>query len=101
MFLARFVGALRALVPLVSGASGLPYRRFWPWNAAASVLWVTAMVMLGAVFGEAIARSVDRFGVVISVVAVGGLIAWFVVRRRRRTGRGADVVPHDGGPVIE
>ncbi|MCP5028653.1 MAG: DedA family protein, partial [Actinomycetia bacterium] len=51
VFGARFVGPLRALVPLVAGTSGMSYRKFVPWNAAASVGWVTLVVMLGAVFG--------------------------------------------------
>ena len=62
VFVGRFVGALRALVPLVAGTSGMTYRRFVPANAAASILWVSAMVILGAVFGKAVASTIDRFG---------------------------------------
>ena len=82
IFLARFVGAFRALVPLAAGTSGMPYRRFWPWNLAASVVWVTAMILLGAVFGEAVARTVDRLGVAVSAVAIV-IVAVLVIRYRR------------------
>lgn len=84
VFIGRFVGALRAIVPLVAGTAGMPYRRFVPWNAAASVAWVTAVVVLGVIFGEAVADVVDRFGLVLTgiVVMVGATLA---LRHRRRT----------------
>lgn len=85
IFLGRFVGALRAIVPLVAGTAGMPYRRFVPWNALASVTWVGTVVVLGAVFGEVVADVVDRFGLVLTglVVMVGAML---VVRHRRRAG---------------
>ena len=96
IFLARFVGAFRALVPLAAGTSGMPYRRFWPWNLAASVVWVTALIVLGAVFGEAVARTVDRFGVIVSVLALA-TVAFFVIRHLRRRAR---TRRHGGGRRI-
>ncbi|MFN3216802.1 MAG: DedA family protein [Acidimicrobiales bacterium] len=85
VFLGRFVGALRAIVPLVAGTAGMPYRHFVPWNAMASVAWVSTVVVLGAVFGEVVADVVDRFGLVLTglVVMVGAML---VVRHRRRAG---------------
>ena len=85
VFLGRFVGALRAIVPIVAGTAGMPYRRFVPWNAVASVAWVSTVVVLGAVFGEVVADVVDRFGLVVTglVVVVG---ATLVIRHRRRSG---------------
>jgi len=86
VFGARFVGPLRALVPLVAGTSGMAYRRFVPWNAAASVGWVTLVVTLGAVFGEPVAAALDRFGLVVTVVMVAVVfivVARYRVRRRR------------------
>ena len=85
VFLGRFVGALRAIVPLVAGTAGMPYRRFVPWNALASIAWVSTVVLLGAVFGETVAGIVDRFGLVVTgiVIVVGAAL---VIRHRRRSG---------------
>ncbi len=88
IFFARFIGALRALAPLVAGAAGLPFRAFAPWNAAASITWVGLMVLLGAVVGDSVVSFVDRFGRLLSAVAVLALVIWFVRRRRDRTARG-------------
>lgn len=86
VFAGRFVGALRAVVPLVAGTSGMTYRRFLPWNAAASIAWVSMVVILGAVFGKALASTIDRLGVVLTMVVVAvvaGLLARRWVTKRR------------------
>jgi membrane-associated protein len=84
VFVARWVGALRALVPLVAGTSEMPFRRFLPWDAVAAVLWVTTMVWLGALLGDDIARVVDRVGTGISLVVVGLIAIVVLIRSRRR-----------------
>lgn len=85
VFLARWVGALRAVVPVVAGASRMPYRSFVAWSAASSVLWTAVMISAGWYLGDAVAGAVDRFGWAISVIAIGGLVAWSVWHRRRRS----------------
>jgi membrane-associated protein len=82
VFVARWVGALRAVVPAVAGTSEMPYRRFLLWDAAAAVLWVTTMVWLGAIFGDDIARVVDRIGTGISLVVIGGIVLLVVLRSK-------------------
>ena len=86
VFFARFVGALRAVAPLAAGTAGMSYRRFAPWNAAASIIWVGLMVTLGATFGDDIADFVDRFSLVLSLLVVLGLALWFWRRRRNAVG---------------
>lgn len=97
VFAGRFVGALRALVPLVAGTSGMRYRAFLPWNAAASVIWVSAVVILGAVFGKTVASTVDRFGIVltslVAALAVGLFIRHKVRQRRALTEEASDTAP--------
>ena len=97
VFGARFIGPLRALIPLVAGTSGMPYRRFVPWNALASVAWVTVVIVLGALFGETVASVLDRvgfglFGLVLATVVV----VWW---RRRRARRAAEAGPNDTQPA--
>lgn len=84
VFFGRWVGALRAVVPFVAGAARMPYLRFLAWNVAASIGWVTTVLVLGWTLGEAVAGTVDRVGGWISAVVVAGLAAWLLVRRRRR-----------------
>jgi undecaprenyl-diphosphatase len=85
VFGARFVGPLRALIPLVAGTSGMTYRRFVPWNAMASVIWVTIVIALGAIFGETIASIIDRFGLIATGLLILVLVGLFIRHRARRS----------------
>jgi membrane-associated protein len=82
VFAARWVGALRAVVPVVAGISEMRYRRFLAWDAPAVVLWTSLVVSVGFYFGDDIADVVDRIGLTVSLVIVVLLLALIVVRRR-------------------
>jgi membrane protein DedA with SNARE-associated domain len=79
----RFVGALRAAVPVVAGTSSMSYRRFLAWDVPAALAWGTAIVSVGWFVGPAAARAVDRFSLAISALAVLGGLTWLVLHRRR------------------
>jgi membrane protein DedA with SNARE-associated domain/membrane-associated phospholipid phosphatase len=51
VFLGRFVGFARALVPFIAGSSRMRYRLFLPYNALGAVLWSVAVVLLGYFLG--------------------------------------------------
>ena len=84
VFLGRWVGALRAVVPLVAGTAKMPFTRFLVWNVAASITWSAAVVGAGYAFGMPAARAVDRAGLwVYAGVAVVVLGVWLFRRSRR------------------
>jgi membrane-associated protein len=88
VFGGRWVGALRAVVPVVVGAAHMPFGRFLLWNVLASLTWATTVVSLGYVFGRHIGSAVERVGLAISVVVVGALVVRWYVRRQRTTSTG-------------
>jgi membrane protein DedA with SNARE-associated domain/membrane-associated phospholipid phosphatase len=59
VFLGRFVGLLRVVVPALAGMSHMPYRRFLPWNLAGGVIWAPGFVLLGYLAGSSY-RQVER-----------------------------------------
>lgn len=82
VFVGRWVGAMRAVVPLVAGSAGMRFRRFFPWNVAASLSWGAAVVCAGYLLGPEVAGFVDRLGRVVSGVALVALTLWWLRRRR-------------------
>jgi membrane protein DedA with SNARE-associated domain len=84
VFLGRFVGFIRGIVPFVAGTARMPYLRFLAWNVAASVCWTGATITAGYLLGRNIATLVDNIAIVISVVIVVGFGAWLLSRRVRR-----------------
>jgi membrane-associated protein len=83
---ARWVGALRAVVPVMAGAAAFPFRRFLLWDVPAAMAWSATVVTAGFLVGDDIAQLVDRIGTGISVVAVGGILG--VVAWRHHQARG-------------
>ncbi len=86
VFIGRFIGFARALVPFVAGASGMSYRRFVVADALGAGLWTVAFVALGYVLGaswQVAEKWISRSGLVLGAVLLLGAV-WFWLRRRRR-----------------
>ncbi len=56
VFLGRFIGVLRALVPALAGASRMPYRRFAMWSALGALLWAPSIIYIGYLAGTSYHR---------------------------------------------
>ncbi|MDT8410116.1 MAG: VTT domain-containing protein [Wenzhouxiangellaceae bacterium] len=80
IFIARFVGPLRPIVPLVAGSMGMRPADFVPRMLIACLLWTPLMVLPGALFGESLELAGEfggRLTVLLLVLVVGGwLLAW-------------------------
>jgi membrane protein DedA with SNARE-associated domain len=84
VFLGRFVGLLRALMPALAGMSRMPYRTFLPWNLAGGVIWAPGLVLLGYLAGSSyrqVERIVGRASLLLLLVVV--LAGVLVVGARR------------------
>lgn len=83
IFLGRFVGVLRALVPAMAGASRMPYRIFLPYNAAGGIVWACGFVFAGYLAGnsyERVAQIAGRASLLLAVVVVAIIIVIVVAR---------------------
>jgi len=85
VFLGRFVGAVRGVVPAVAGMSAMPYRRFLSWNVLASIVWTSAVVSAGYLLGRNVEKVVSKASLAITLVVVGVAVTWWLVRRRNRS----------------
>jgi len=87
ILIGRFVGLVRAIAPFIAGSSGMPLRRFLPYDIVGAGLWGSTFVLLGYIFWQSFAQLVDyakkgalALGTVIVLVAgIVWLVRW--VRR--------------------
>jgi len=86
----RWIGVLRAVVPVVAGSGCMPLRRFLGWNVVASITWAGVVVSLGYHVGPAASRFVQRAGWAAAALLVAAGVWWWLARKRRRTGPGAE-----------
>ena len=80
IFIARFVGPLRPVVPLVAGSMRMPPATFVPRMLIACALWAPLMVLPGALFGESLELAAEfggRLTLLLVLLLVGGwLLIW-------------------------
>jgi undecaprenyl-diphosphatase len=56
IFLGRFVGLVRAVNPFLAGSSGMPLKRFLPYDIIGAGAWATMLLVLGYVFWQSFDR---------------------------------------------
>jgi undecaprenyl-diphosphatase len=84
IFLGRFVGLIRAIAPFLAGSSGMPLRRFAPYDIVGAGLWGTTFALLGYFFWNsldqvlAVAKkgSLALAGVIVLGVALVSAVRW-------------------------
>ena len=83
VFLARWVVVARITAPWLAGASRMPIRPFFFWNALGGITWSTSVALAGYAFGAAASAIFASATVILILVllATGIRAAW---RRRRR-----------------
>jgi undecaprenyl-diphosphatase len=74
VFVARFIAFARTLTPRLAAISGLPYRRFLPWNLLGVLGCAGGTLLVGYAAGRSYATVADVFG-----QATGALLALIVV----------------------
>jgi membrane protein DedA with SNARE-associated domain len=105
VFLGRFVALLRIFAGPLAGMHGMPWGSFLVANAAGGAVWVASVVTVGVLLGSNLDRALNivskaGYGGLGVVLVVGGAVAvWQVRRRRRELTEGADLLAHEGEAV--
>ncbi len=80
IFVARFVGPVRAVVPMVAGMLAMSPRRFFLANILSALAWAPAYLLLGMAFGASLALAgavAGRLAVLLGVILVA---AWIIIK---------------------
>ncbi len=86
LFLGRFIGPLRAIIPFIAGLTKMDLKIFYLWNFLSAVLWSALHVSIGYFFGSAINRFQiwsTRVGIFLSILTTLTVLTWFVVKNRK------------------
>ncbi len=86
VFLGRFIGWIRPLVPFVAGLLKMRMRTFLLWNISSGVLWAAVHVLLGYAFGNVLGVVEiwsSRVGLFMFGAIVFVFVAWYGLSRSR------------------
>jgi membrane protein DedA with SNARE-associated domain/rhodanese-related sulfurtransferase len=89
LMFAKFVPGLATLAAPVAGENGMSLPRFLFFDGIGAVLWLTALLTTGRLFGDALKRNpslLDWAGRFSGALLLLGILGWFAARvyRRRR-----------------
>lgn len=91
VFIGRFLGPLRAVVPLIAGITRMPRPYFWGANVLSAAIWAPALLLPGAAAGYAIGhvglhhhwKTMIAVGAMVALAALTWLARWLGAFRRR------------------
>jgi len=91
VFIGRFFGPLRSVIPLAAGIMQMPSDRFWIANVTSAAVWAPMLVFVGDGIGRLGEQLIGRENLVVLVLAgivlfgIGG-VAWALARSARSRG---------------
>lgn len=88
VFIGRFYGPIRAVIPLAAGIMRMTHGRFWLANIASALVWAPMLLLAGDVLGAAGERLIGSTNTI--VLVFGGLTLFALVGllwAARRSGR--------------
>src|ERR1044071_7375099 len=91
VFIGRFFGPVRAVIPLAAGMLGMPSRLFWGANVTSALIWAPMLMLAGDVMariGERLVGSERMALLVFAGMTLFGILAalWAAVRAARPKG---------------
>lgn len=89
VFLGRFLGPVRAIVPVVAGMSDMPVLRFTVVNVLSAVAWSAAHLLPGALFGASLQLAGAVSSRLLILLAGVAAVAWLCTALLRLTRRSA------------
>lgn len=84
VFLGRFIGPLRPIIPFIAGLSRMDRKTFFLWNISSAFLWSVSHLLVGYFFGGAIdviEAWTTRAGIIIASSAAVLGILWIILKK--------------------
>lgn len=83
VFLGRFIGPIRSIIPFIAGLSRMNKTTFFAWNISSAFLWAVSHLLVGYFFGSAIGiieTWTTRAGLIIVSIALVLGILWVILK---------------------
>ncbi|MBK1733442.1 bifunctional DedA family/phosphatase PAP2 family protein [Thiococcus pfennigii] len=80
----RFVGPIRAVVPLIAGTMGMGVRRFLVANVLSAVVWAPAYLLPGIVFGASLTLAAEAATRLVILALILIALLWLAAWTTRR-----------------
>jgi len=84
ILIGRFIGPIRAIIPVVAGIMEMPKAQFYAVNILSAILWAPVVILPGAVLGASLTTATQIYSQIILGIILLVVIIWllFLVRRK-------------------
>ena len=83
VFFGRFIGPVRAVIPLVAGISEMPKRTFFWVNLTSGLIWAPLYLIPGILIGAAFNLEQEVSSSLLFILLVIGLVLWMAVSQSK------------------
>jgi len=84
VFFGRFFLGLRIWASWLAGATHMPWRSFFFWNACGGICWAIAIGLLAYFIGHAAGNAIQTFGLFGLAAVLAAAVGVFILHRRHR-----------------
>ncbi|NOX43008.1 MAG: DedA family protein [Gammaproteobacteria bacterium] len=78
VFLGRFLGPIRAIIPAVAGIMEMPKAKFYIVNVLSAMLWAPVVILPGVVFGASLTAATQAITRIIILLVLLAIIFWLI-----------------------
>jgi membrane protein DedA with SNARE-associated domain len=87
IFLGKFVGPIRSILPLIAGSINLSFSKFMFYNILASFTWVSLYIIIGYYFGNnfrTIEKYISNIGIILTILVISYVIYHFHNKNKKQ-----------------
>jgi membrane protein DedA with SNARE-associated domain len=87
VFLGKFVGPIRSIMPLIAGSINLQFSKFMFYNILASFSWVSLYIIIGYYFGNnfrIIEKYISNIGIILTILIISYVIYHFHKKNKNK-----------------
>jgi membrane protein DedA with SNARE-associated domain len=86
IFIGRFIGPIRSILPLIAGSLSVNFSRFMFYNILSAFLWVFVYIIIGYYFGSYF-REIESFvsntSIILTIIVLGGLGYYYYFQKNK------------------
>ncbi len=86
IFIGRFIGPIRSVLPLIAGSISMNFSRFMFYNILSAFMWVLVYISMGYYFGSYF-RQIENFvsntGMILSILVIVSLAYYYYFKKNK------------------
>lgn len=85
VFFGRFIGPVRAVIPLVAGISEMPKRVFFWVNLTSGLIWAPLYLIPGILIGAAVNLEREITSSLVFILVIIGIVFWMAISQSKKS----------------